>query len=132
MSRSGGGRGKDANLAALNHRRGGRLSPSDATFVPTVAAELLFQSVVGTWQVGIIIAVEKPRPITTRNLDEMGKCLFQLTGLPSMAGHGPEKTGKTFSDFTAGAFRWIVQNLRRFVHPGKADLHTRPQRGRFL
>ena len=49
-----------------------------------------------------------------------------------MAGHGPEKTGKTFSDFTAGGFRWIVQGLCRFMHPGKSGLHTRPQRGSFV
>ena len=132
MSRSGGRRGKDANLTALDHRRGGRLSASDATFVPTVAAELLLQRVVGARQVGIVVAVEKPRPVAARNLDEMGDCPCQLTGLPSMAGHSPEMTGKTFSDFTAGGFRWIVQNPRRFVHPGKCDLHTRPQRGSFL
>ena len=64
MSRSGSRRSKDADLTSLDHRRGCRLPASDATFVPTVTAELLLQRVVGTRQVGIVIAVKKSRPVT--------------------------------------------------------------------
>lgn len=130
-ARPGGGRGENTDLTALNHRGGSGLPTGDATFVPTVTAELLLQSVVGPRQVGNLITVKEPRPVAARDLDEMDDGLFQLPGLLPMARHGAEKAGKAFPNVFAGGLLRIVQNLRRFVDPSESNSYTRPQRSRF-
>lgn len=58
--------------------------------------------------------------------------LLQIARMLSMAGHGPEKTGKMSANHAASGVLWVIQNLSRFMDPTKSSLYARPQRRRFV
>ena len=118
-------------MTSLNHRRRGCLTAGDATFVPPVAAELLLQGVIGSRQVGIVVAVKKPRPVTARDLDEMDDSRLQIARTLLMKGHGSQQACQRPPNVAARGFLWILQDLCRFMHPTESRSHARPQRRRF-
>ena len=119
-------------MAALNHCRRRHLAAGDAAFVPAIAAKLLFDSVVGSWQVPIVVAVEKPWPVAPRDLEEMTDGWLQVAGASSMAVHGSQETGQPPTHFVACHFLRVVQNLRCSMHPIESRFHAGPQRRGFL
>lgn len=100
--------------------------------MPAVAAELLLQSVVGPRQIRVREAMEKPRPVAVRDLEEMADRPSQSAGTPLIAGHRPQEAGKPSPHFDATGFAAVVQNACRSMYPGESGLHVRPQRRRFL
>ena len=75
-----------------------------------------------------MVAVEEPWPVATRDLYEVSNGVCQVASTLLMARHCSEQARETSSDFAAIGFRWVLQNLCRFVYPPESDLHTRPQR----
>ena len=94
--------------------------------MPTVAAELLFKSVIGSRQVGVLIAVEEARPVAAGDFDKVTDGILQIAGILLMMRHGSEKAAESPLNVTSWIALWIIQDLRRLMYPGKRSLHARP------
>src|SRR3954471_20327592 len=88
---SGPGPGDQAHRAAHHGSGRGRLATGGPALVIAAGAEGLLKSIVGLRQIGHLIAVEQPGPITARYLPEMVDRASKRSGFGAMATHRAEQ-----------------------------------------
>ena len=103
-----------------------------ASLVMPRGAEQLFQAVVGAGQIGHVVAVEQPRPVTLGDLQEVPQRRGQRAASFRPASHSSEQRFIRAANRRTPTPPGIPENLGRLVHERIADLHVRPPSGGVL
>jgi hypothetical protein len=88
--------------------------------------EILFQGIVGAGQIGHLIAVEEPRPIAARDLEELVQRRGQRPRCLAMAYHRAEEATQPVPDSRRVLLVDVVQDMGGSMDPAKGTGHVRP------
>ena len=86
----------------------------------------MFQIIVGSRQIRHVIAVEEPAEVTAGDFEEVVHRIAELSLAGCMTKDGPQQAGEPATDLLCGQLRFILQQLRRAMHPPIADFNAAP------
>ena len=116
----------DANRSAEHQTRRGGLTTRASPLMVTGRAEQLFQTVVGSRQIGDLITVEQSRPIALGHFDKMPKGRRKRPGFVGPATYAAKEATVAATDRRAAMPPGIVQDACGLMNQGEARSYGRP------
>jgi hypothetical protein len=90
----------------------------------------LLQVIIGPGQIGDLIAVKESRPVTARDLEEVGQCRGEPSCGSSVPRHGTQQAAQATLHGCPSELVGVREDVSRPMHPAVGDPHVRPQGGR--
>src|SRR5262245_63872247 len=97
-----------------------------------MAAEELFQGIVGQRQVRYLVAIKQARPVAAADTHEVSGCPRQPTQPYTMPNHRTQQTAQLLSRLRGVVRAVLAQQVSRLPDPGIQQGDRRPQRRRGL